>query len=99
MAPEMMMVPKLNRTREHGEIKPGVVSQRRITRDQWLILVSVMLVNTVCSVAHLEMKMMKVRFQTRSPSWQAQVICTCVLTCIGMKRHPVTAFFACFETL
>lgn len=43
----------------------------------------------------LEMKMIKVRFQTRL-RWHAQVICTCVLTCVEMKSHPVKAFSSVF---
>lgn len=91
----MVMVPELNMTREHGATAPRVVSQRRTSRDQWLILVLIILVNIVCSVTLLEMKMMKVRFQTTSPCWQAQVICTCVLTRDEMKSHLITAFFVC----
>lgn len=55
---------ELNRTREHEEIKLDVLSQMRISRDELLILVSVVLVNIVNL---LEVKIMKFRFQTRSP--------------------------------
>lgn len=58
------MVSELNRTREHEEIKLDVLSQMRISRDELLILVSVVLVNIVNL---LEVKIMKFRFQTRSP--------------------------------
>lgn len=72
-----------------------VVSQRRTSRDQWLVLVPVILVNIVYSVTLLEMKMIKVRFQIRS-CWHAQVIHTCVLTCVEKKIHPVKTFFSVF---
>lgn len=94
-APEMMMVPELNRTKEHGEIKPGVVSQRRTSRDQWLILVSVILVNIVCSVTLLEMKMMKVRFQTRSPGY----LYLCSYMCWNEKPSNYSFFLVFWYTL
>lgn len=87
------MVSELNRTREHEEIKLDVLSQMRISRDELLILVSVVLVNIVNL---LEVKIMKFRFQTRSPCWQALVSCTCVLTCFEMKSHQLQPFFPGF---
>lgn len=38
-------MPELNRTREHGEIKLDALSQMKTSRDECLILVSVVLVN------------------------------------------------------
>lgn len=90
------MVPELNMARKHGEIKFDMVSQMRTSRDEWLILVSVVLVNIAFLVILLEVKMLKVRFQTRSPFWHAQVICTCAHTRSEMKSYQLQLFIPVF---
>lgn len=83
---------------QDGEIKPGVVSQRKMSGDQQLIFASVLLVNMVSWVTLLEMKMISNKVSTLAGSGYLYL---CFYMCWNEKLSSYSLLFLCvrFEML